>query len=412
MSRASPLDPSPPGASIGLAALARMAFEGVDLKPLWDRLIERATLDPTDAAALMDLATMLLLNGQGENGLAVQAQALDLRRLYHRPARQEAAQGETPSLNLLAIMTAGDMMANTPLDFLLDGADIALTSLYVDAAGALPAPLPAHDLAFLAIGESAANLPVLRAIEPALAHWPRPVLNGAARRITELTRDGVCDLLEGAPQILAPRAAPLSRPQLAALGDGALALEAVLPGAAFPIIARPLGSHAGGGLLKLDTPAAIAPYLAGQDAEVFYVSPFVDYASPDGLYRKHRIVVIEGLPFVCHMAVSPRWMVHYLNADMLDNPSNRQEEADFMAAFDTDFAARHEAAFKALHERLGLDYFGIDSAELADGRLLVFEVDVAMIVHDMDPPDLFPYKKPQMRKVFDAFQAMLRRRAG
>jgi hypothetical protein len=35
-----------------------------------------------------------------------------------------------------------------------------------------------------------------------------------------------------------------------------------------------------------------------------------------------------------------------------------------------------------------------------------------MIVHDMDPPDLFPYKKPQMRKVFDAFEAMLRRRAG
>jgi hypothetical protein len=29
----------------------------------------------------------------------------------------------------------------------------------------------------------------------------------------------------------------------------------------------------------------------------------------------------------------------------------------------------------------------------------------------MDPPDLFPYKQPQMRKVFAAFEAMLRRRA-
>jgi len=82
-----------------------------------------------------------------------------------------------------------------------------------------------------------------------------------------------------------------------------------------------------------------------------------------------------------------------------------------MATFDTEFAPRHQAAFAALHERLGLDYFGIDSAETADGRLLVFEVDVAMIVHDMDPPDLFPYKQPQMTKVFEAFQAMLRRRA-
>jgi len=42
---------------------------------------------------------------------------------------------------------------------------------------------------------------------------------------------------------------------------------------------------------------------------------------------------------------------------------------------------------------------------------LLFEADVAMIVHDMDPPDLFPYKAPQMKLVFEAFQAMLRHAA-
>jgi hypothetical protein len=29
----------------------------------------------------------------------------------------------------------------------------------------------------------------------------------------------------------------------------------------------------------------------------------------------------------------------------------------------------------------------------------------------MDSPDLFPYKPPQMRKIFDAFAEMLSRRA-
>jgi hypothetical protein len=29
----------------------------------------------------------------------------------------------------------------------------------------------------------------------------------------------------------------------------------------------------------------------------------------------------------------------------------------------------------------------------------------------LDPPEIFPYKAPQMRKVFDAFAAMLERRA-
>ena len=46
------------------------------------------------------------------------------------------------------------------------------------------------------------------------------------------------------------------------------------------------------------------------------------------------------------------------------------------------------------------------------GRLLVFEADAAAVIHLMDPQDMFPYKQPQMRKVFAAFDAMLRQRAG
>jgi hypothetical protein len=400
-----PLDPAEPGCVIGLAALARQAFEGVDPQPLWDRLVQRASGDPPEAPALMDLATMLLLNSQTENGLNIQAQALAQQQIYRR-----ASPGPSP-LRLLAITTAGDMMANTPLDFLLEGAAIELISLYVGPDARLPDRLPDHDIAFLAIGESEANQPILRALAPTPETWPRPLLNSNARRIADLTRDGACDLLAGANALVAPRAERLDRGQMQALADGRLGVGDVLPGTDFPIIARPIGSHAGTGLLKLDDAAAVGAYLAEQGAERFYVSPFIDYAGPDGLYRKHRIVLIEGRPFVCHMAVSPRWMVHYLNADMLENPANRDEEARFMADFDSDFAVRHQAAFADLHQRIGLDYFGIDSGETADGKLLVFEVDVAMIVHDMDPADLFPYKKPQMRKVFDAFQAMLRRRA-
>ena len=81
-----------------------------------------------------------------------------------------------------------------------------------------------------------------------------------------------------------------------------------------------------------------------------------------------------------------------------------------MEQFDA-FAARHAAGFAALHQRLGLDYFAIDCAELADGSILVFEADVAMIVHDLDPDELYPYKKPQMRRLFDAFETFLRARA-
>lgn len=83
-----------------------------------------------------------------------------------------------------------------------------------------------------------------------------------------------------------------------------------------------------------------------------------------------------------------------------------------MAVFDAEFAGRHRAAFAGLSAWMELDYFQLDCAEAPDGRLLVFEVDVAAIIHLMDSPDLFPYKRPQMLRVFAAFEAMLRRRTG
>jgi hypothetical protein len=92
---------------------------------------------------------------------------------------------------------------------------------------------------------------------------------------------------------------------------------------------------------------------------------------------------------------------------MDQSEAKRAEEAAMMATFDDGFARRHAAAFGDLCAAYPLDYFGIDCAETADGRLLVFEADVAMIVHAMDPEDLFPYKQPAMRKLFDAFVGCL-----
>jgi len=142
------------------------------------------------------------------------------------------------------------------------------------------------------------------------------------------------------------------------------------------------------------------------------VSRFVDYSSDDGLFRKYRIVLIDGQPYACHLAIADRWDIWYLNAGMAQSANKRREEQTFMQAFDAGFAQRHRAALSGLSKRIGLDYFTVDCAETRDGSLLIFEADNTAIVHDMDPPDVFPYKVPQMRKVFDAFAAMLHRRAG
>ena len=386
----------------GFAPLMRMALSGMDLTPLGTQLIARAASHPHDANTLMDLSIVLQLLRNRELGLTLQAQALEMQQLYHLPAP-----GGEARIRLLAIMSLGDFMANNPLDCLLEESDIALDMLYVGANLPFPDALPDHDVLICAINESEQNDPLLVELGAALEGWPRPVLN-APERIAMLSRDEACTLFGSLPGVDMPISVRIDRQTLERLGRDELAMAAILGDGDFPVIARPVDSHAGQGLAKLDNAADIAGYLEMQpDKGEFYLARFVDYRGKDGLFRKYRIVLIEGRPFICHLGVSEHWMIHYLNAGMAESAEKRAEEARCMESFDQDFALRHQAAFQALNERMGLDYWGFDCGETADGKLLIFEADVGMMVHAMDPVDLFPYKRPQMRKVFAAFRQML-----
>ncbi len=394
-----------PVRSLGVAALGRLVFEGAGLQETWEKLIGAVSANAADYGALLDLSTLVQMTGSREKGLELQAAAIAGQRCYR--TRHGAG-----ALKVLAFMTAGDLMANTPIDFLLEGSDVELTIYFVD--GRLPAPsqVPDHDVAFLAIGQSDDGSRALAALGPEpFAAWPRPVVNGRPELIAALSRDGVADAFEGHPNIICPATRRAGRAILQRIAAGEADLAGLHPRLAFPIIARPLGSHAGTGLEKLDSHQELAAYLAEQHAAEFFIAAFYDYRGADGLFRKLRVVFVGGRPFVSHMAVSERWMVHYLNADM-GQAANRAEEAEVMASFDTGFALRHRAAFEALSQTLGLDYFGIDCAETRDGRLLVFESDVAMIVHAMDSAELYPYKKPAMTRLFNGFVAALATAAG
>ncbi|HZT25896.1 MAG TPA: hypothetical protein VFA57_09360 [Pseudolabrys sp.] len=386
---------------IGLRALCQMAFDGRDLTPTWNALVHRLQAAPNDAAALLDLAAVAQLQGRAQDHDELQQAALKLSRLYRRPPPVFSPN----PLRLLAFLAPGDFMANTPIEFMLEDSSIELHMVYV--VPGLPLPeAPEHDLAIVAIDESDATQPLLAELAKQLAGWARPVINAPAR-IAKLTRAGTWELLHSAPGIAMPMNVRVPRATLTAVAEGAVAIESVLGGSGFPIIARPSWSQAGMGLEKLDDAAAARAYLGKQADAEFYLAPFVDYRGADGLYRKARVAIIRGQPYACHMALSEHWMIHYLNANMRHDAGRRAEEARFFAEFDRGFGARHAAAFREIAARTGLDYLPVDCSETADGKLLIFEVGTAMIVHAMDPPDLFPYKRPQMQKVFAAFQALL-----
>ncbi|MBP9712225.1 MAG: RimK family alpha-L-glutamate ligase [Sterolibacterium sp.] len=395
-------------ALLGNAALMRRAMAGEDLRPLGQTLLERATNHPEDAHALMDLSMILQLTGQRELALQVQRQALELTTHYHLPATQPRA-GQPP-LRLLAFMTPGDLMTNTPLDCLLEHTDVALDMLYLGDGLSPPDELPEHDLLFIAIGASDRTAPLLAELAEVTRDWPRPVIN-RPERTAWTARDAACVHLHDAPGIVMPLTARLSRDKLACIGRHELPLTDILADGRFPIIARPVDTHAGHGLMKLDTPAEIAVFLAQRPAteNEFHIARFVDYRNADGQYRKYRIVLIAGRPYACHMGISQHWMIHYLNAGMDESAAKRAEEERFMESFERDFAPRHAAAFTAMYERLGLDYLVIDCADAPApaGGLLVFEVDTGAVVHAMDPVALYPYKPVQMQKAFDAFRTLL-----
>ena len=386
----------------GLAPFLRMDIAGTDLLPYGQRMLALADDRPDDANLWMNLSLVVLCLGQRDSGLAIQQQALALKRIYRLAALRQPA-----VFRLLLLMAPGDLSANTPLECLLDDCDIDLDFYYVSPGEPLALPIPEHDAVLVAISEADEHRELLAALEGVLAGWPKPVIN-APQHIPSSGRERASALLQNAPGVLIAPTLRTARPLLEVLATGGTRLAECYAECDFPFIVRPVGSHAGRGLEKIDAPAALAGYLARVAGAEFFVSRFIDYRSTDGLFRKMRVALIDGVPFACHMGVSSHWMIHYLNAGMYEEAWKRDEEAGFMAHFDA-FAERHRSALAAICQRTQLDYLCIDCAEAPDGRLLVFEIDHAMVVHAMDPEDIFPYKQAPMRKVKTAFRDYLLR---
>ena len=384
---------APLAQSLGQEAILRKVYEQADLGPLARMLAERA--GPRDPAAALDLSTLLMTQGGAlaAEGQAMQRAATRLHRSFEIP------HGKGTGPRILALVTPGDFMTNTPIDFLLAGTDAVLILHFIDAETESLSDLPPHDVAFMAVGEGPENAEVLRNLSRLLKDFPGPVLNNAPEMILRLSRDRVSAMLQDVPGLLCPPTTRMTRTALTGVARARRFFD-------YPAVLRPIGSHAGHGLIKVCDPDELVAYLALHPEDEFYVAPFVDYRNAAGRFAKARVVLIGGKPFASHLAVSDHWMVHYLNAAMETNADRRAAAGAWMGDFDTGVAARHGATLALLSERLGLDYFGIDCAEMPDGRLLVFEVDVAMIVYDMDCATLFPYKKPAMRKLFDAFVAL------
>jgi glutathione synthase/RimK-type ligase-like ATP-grasp enzyme len=244
-----------------------------------------------------------------------------------------------------------------------------------------------------ALGESDANNPILDKIASLLNVWPSPYLN-LPQKIKDCARQKITNVLSGIPNVVIPETYRMLRNDLDTKK--------------FPITIRPLDTHGGRGFEKIESTGSLNDYLNRYtECEEFYMCPFIDYMSIDGHYRKWRIALIDKKPYICHLAISNNWMVHFQSSGMEEDESKRREEKYNMENFDDDFAQRHKQSLYAIADRLALDYVIIDCAETQKGELLLFEADVRGWIHATDPIDIFPYKPVVMQKAFDAFRELL-----
>ena len=306
-------------------------------------------------------------------------------------------------LRVLAFVAPGGTPANAPLGFAIDPARIALHAHYL-VASVLASELPPHDVIFCAMEELESSSLAIEAGIQFASGASKPLLNDPMH-LRKLRRSVLPQTLAGSG-VSVPPALRCSRHRLIELEESAPFTQTLR----FPLLIRPVDTHRGDGLERVASVAEIKQYLCRYADCHFNLTPFIDYRSADGYYRKYRVIVIDGKPHAYHLAISGLWKVHYVTSEMRQHSWMREEEERFLADPNSVFGD-WEAVFGAVAQAIGLDYFGVDCAKLDDGSILVFEAGPGMVVHCRDPIDVFPYKQRYVPRIFEAIRVMFEGRA-
>jgi len=383
------LDPTSAKAHANLSSL----YYRADRKELAKAHALRAlAIDPDLMSAHQNLAALLADENRPDEARVHRDRAYQERNLVVTTAA-------SPLRRVLVLSTTES--GNTPDRHLIPPAAYTRLLWFVEYASERQmAELPAYDIVFNAIGDEDLAGPTAANVRRFEGVCRTRLLNPAGR-IARTRRDLAGELFAGVDGLVIPRTVRLDAREIVPGGVREAARRAGL-GASF--LARPIGSHGGKGLRLVGADAAQAPLTP---AAAYYLTDFADFRSADGLYRKYRMVFVNGRPLPYHLAVASGWMVHYEHAHMDRYPERLAEEMRFL---DDPTAALGETAMRAIEgvgAAMGLDYAGVDFTLTADGRVLLFEANATMLVHPEAPDGPLAHKNPAIERIFAAFREML-----
>jgi glutathione synthase/RimK-type ligase-like ATP-grasp enzyme len=201
----------------------------------------------------------------------------------------------------------------------------------------------------------------------------RPCFNHPAA-IARTSRDGVAQLLSGIPGLTVPKTIRVAQRSPAHVCEAASDA-----GMRYPILVRVVGSHGGQDRVKIDEPESMGDIaqLQHQDRPLF-LTEFYDFVSPDGLYRKFRIVVVGDDILVRHCVIGSDWSLH--GRARVSGRGPDEEEENLFNAFQSGWLPSLKPVFSEITRRLDLDYYGVD-CHIDQGRtVLLFEANACMKV--------------------------------
>jgi hypothetical protein len=325
--------------------------------------------------------------------------AQELRPLTKWPARKEKA-----DFSVLLLYAPGT--GCTPINYLTRKAHYECHSYCVlpDTPQNLELLRAKADVVINIIADADYNKDLLPFAQKLVERLDRPTVNHP-RLIMSTDRETVARRLDGIPLCRIPKTMRLSGSVLAEAAE-----SKALDGLALPLLVRIAGNHGGDDFEKFVDLDDVTDFVAKRPDVDYYVSEYVDYRSADGLFRKYRLICIDGELLPYHLAIHDDWKVHHFRTDMANQAWMRQEEESFLKDPHQVFDEPHQAALRAVAAATGLDYCGIDCALDCNGEIVVFETNAAMLVHD-EKGEIFAYKNPYIARIKDAFCAKLTRLA-
>jgi hypothetical protein len=264
-------------------------------------------------------------------------------------------------------------------------------------------PLPPHQLVFNTIGDADLCEPALEAAVRLLDRTQAPVINDP-RAVMKTGRIDNSRRLRALPGVITPQTIAMSRDVLAG-PDAAAAIASQQ--FTFPLLLRSPGYHTGRNFILVETAAELSAAASSLPGSELLVIEYLDARGKDGNARKYRVMMIAGLIYPLHLAISQQWKVHYFTSDMADKPDHRAEEAKFLGDMPAALGDKAMAALGRIKDALDLDYAGVDFGLGPDGELLLFEANATMVISPPTADERWTYRRTAVATILDAVVAMI-----